>query len=189
MRVLLLEPDQEWLDERRRRGLDHKDEVWDGVLHVAPAPTSWHQRITTRLVEVLGGLARSAELEVIIETSILDPRDHDRNYRTPDLLVIRPDRLIPRGTEGPVELAIEVLSANDESRDKMPFYAARGVKELWLVDPETRAVEVYVLRGGTYFAILPDDVGRVRAPALGLELQVVDGPKLRLAWPGGSAEI
>jgi Uma2 family endonuclease len=189
MRVLLLEPDKEWLEERRRRGIDRKDEVWDGVLHVAPEPTTWHQRLATRLAEVLGPLARSRGFESIIELSILDPLGHDRNYRTPDLVVVAPDVLIRRGTEGPVELAIEVLSPNDESRDKMPFYAARGVKELWLVEPETRAIEVYVLRGGTYFAILAEPDARVRAPALGLELQVVDGPKLRITSATDSAEI
>lgn len=34
MRVLLLDPDPKWLEERRRLGHDRFDEVWDGVLHV-----------------------------------------------------------------------------------------------------------------------------------------------------------
>jgi len=188
MRAVMM-VDREWLDERRRRGIDKWDEVWDGVLHVPPEPTAEHQRVGTRLVEVLGSLARARGLEPFVQLCILDPRGHDKNYRTPDLLVVDPVYVIRRGTEGPVALAIEVLSPDDESRDKMPFYAARGVQELWLVDPDTRVVEVYTLRGGTYFAVLADRSGILRAPALDLELSVVAGPKLRVAWEGGAADI
>ena len=86
-------------------------------------------------------------------------------------------------------LAIEVLSPNDESRDKFGFYAARGVAEVWLVEPNTRALEVYVLRGSQYFISLPDANHVVHAPALDLQLAVVAGPKLRVTWAGGSAEL
>jgi Uma2 family endonuclease len=70
----------------------------------------------------------------------------------------------------------------------MPFYAKCGVGELWLVDPETRAHEVYVLRGKSYFAIADFD-GITHSPLLNLDLSLAPGPKLRLAWPAGSAEI
>jgi len=82
-----------------------------------------------------------------------------------------------------------VLSPNDESRDKFDFYAERGVGEIWIVDPQMREVEVYVLRGHKYFVSLPDANRRVHAPALDLQLTVVAGPKLRLTWVGGSAEL
>jgi Uma2 family endonuclease len=189
MRVLMLQPDRAWLDDRRRRGLDRKDEVWDGVLHVAPAPTTSHQMMTTDLVEVIGPLARLRGLRPMVESAILDPRDHDRNYRIPDLLVVAPQHLIERGTEGPVAIVIEVLSPNDESRDKFDFYAERGVGEIWIIDPQTRETEVYVLRGRKYFASLPDANHLVHAPALDLQLAVIAGPKLRVTWTGGSAEL
>jgi Uma2 family endonuclease len=188
MRAVMM-VEAEWLAERRRLGLDGMDEVWDGVLHVAPMPTSGHQLFESDLEALLRPLAKARGLEVFHMLSILDPRDHNRNYRTPDLMVVDPKHVIRRGTEGPVELAIEILSPDDESRDKMPFYAARGVKEFWLVDPDTRVVEVYVLRGGTYATIVADRTGVLRAPALDLDLTIVDGTKLRVTWTGGSAEI
>ena len=43
------------------------------------------------------------------------------------------------------------------------------------LEPETRAFEVYVLRGRAYFAIAPDSQGVVRAPMFDLMLQRVDG--------------
>jgi len=180
--------DREWLADRRRRGVDRWDEVWDGVLHVPPEPTTDHQRFEFRLAHILGPIAWARGLEPFTQVSILDPRDHERNYRTPDILVVDPKHVIRRGTEGPVELAIEVLSPDDESRDKLPFYAERGVKELWLVDPETRHIEIYLLRGKMYVIVAEDAAGIMRAPALDLELSLA-GTKLRITWASGSAEI
>jgi Uma2 family endonuclease len=98
----------------------------------------------------------------------------------PDVAVADPAHISQRGIEGRCELAIEVLSPDDESREKLPFYAQHGTQELWLVDPETRAFEAYVLRGRAYFAIAPDQQGAVRAPTFDLLLQTTEGPKLVL---------
>ena len=189
MRTLLVAPDPEWLEERRRCGIDRRDEVWDGVLHVPPEPSPHHQRIEGRLARWLSPLAEARNLECLTGIAILDPANHDKNYRVPDIIVIDPRQILRRGTEGPVIVAIEVLSPHDESREKFAFYAARGVKEVWIVDPDTRDFEVYTLRSGVYFAILPDETGRVRAPALDLTLSLGAGPVLHVAWAGGSAEI
>src|SRR5262245_25801515 len=35
------------LEQRRRRGLDRFDEMWDGVLHMAPSPLYEHQRMVS----------------------------------------------------------------------------------------------------------------------------------------------
>ena len=106
----------------------------------------------------------------------------------PDVTIIEPAHVIRPGTEGPI-VAIEILSPDDETRDKLPFYAARGVKELWIVDPDTRATEVYLLRGKSYVTVVADRSGVIRAPALDLELSVVAGPKLRIATATGATNI
>jgi hypothetical protein len=41
----MLEAPQALLDERRRLGLDRRDEMWDGVLHVVPPPKDAHQSL------------------------------------------------------------------------------------------------------------------------------------------------
>ena len=86
--------------------------------------------------------------------------------------------MLPRGLIG-AELVVEVLSPHDESREKQPFYAARGIRESWLVEPKTRAIEVYALRQGRYVRV--DEVdGVIRSPVLGIDIAVVDGPRLRI---------
>jgi len=53
MRVLMLEPPPELIEDRHRKGLDRFDEVWDGVLHMVPPPSHWHQKIERELLKVL----------------------------------------------------------------------------------------------------------------------------------------
>jgi Uma2 family endonuclease len=51
------------------------------------------------------------------------------------------------------DLIAEVLSSSTEARDrgvKFEDYAAHGVAEYWLVDPEAKTIEQYVARRGKY---------------------------------------
>jgi hypothetical protein len=52
MRALVHVRDEE-LSDRRAKGLDRWDEVWEGVLHMTPAPSYEHQRMVDSLVEFL----------------------------------------------------------------------------------------------------------------------------------------
>ena len=188
MRALMLEAPESLLDERRRLGHDRWDELWDGVLHMVPPPSSWHQRFGTRLLRCLASAAEQRGLEVSYETAVYDPAKGASDYRVPDLVFAAPDRHSERGVEGAADLIIEILSPNDESRDKLTFYARVGVQEVWLVDPNTRAVELYALRTGTYHVALPDSSGVIHSPALDVDLSTVAGPRLRIRRLGQPEE-
>jgi len=59
------------LEERRRLGHDRFDEVWEGVLHLVPFPSTRHQAIIRRLVRALEAVAErrgQATLEIFIGT-------------------------------------------------------------------------------------------------------------------------
>lgn len=49
----MLRAPEELLAERARTGVDVHDEVWEGVLHMAPPPSSGHQRAGGRLYRIL----------------------------------------------------------------------------------------------------------------------------------------
>jgi len=190
MRVVMIAPDPDWLEQRHRLGQDRFDEVWDGVLHMVPFPTAEHQEREFDLEAVLRPLAAARGWKVFHEFGLYDPSTTGHtNYRGPDIVVVDPKYLSKRGVEGRAELVVEILSPNDESREKLPFYAKHETPEVWLLDPKTRAIEVFVLRGATYFPVAPTTTSSILAPRLGLELRVVDGPKLRISWADGSAEI
>src|SRR5262249_39521975 len=74
----------------------------------------------------------------------------------PDLLFIESSRLSifgRRGVEGPPTLAVEVISPHSRTIDrktKLQLYARYGIANYWIVDPEARTVEAYVLAGDAY---------------------------------------
>jgi Uma2 family endonuclease len=189
MRALLLEPDPKWLEERRRLGHDRFDEVWDGVLHVVPSPTVEHQRFESALERVLYPIVTKHDLEIFHNLDILDRHRGDKNYRQPDIAIVSPRDLMSRGINGHAELVIEIRSPNDESYEKLPFYEQCEIPEYWIVHPVTRVFEVFSLQQGAYLKATPDANGVVHAPRFDLRLSTVAGPKLRIVWPDGSAEI
>jgi Uma2 family endonuclease len=181
MRAVVLDMPAHWLEERRRHGLDRRDEIWDGVLHMVPPPAPPHQIFAGDLEPVLKPHAKTRGLLVIRETGVYGGVD-DKNFRVPDLVVVNAAHLSKRGVERKAEIAIEILSPDDESRDKLPFYRECGVTEVWLLDPVSRAFDLRSLADGYSEAHSTSSV-------LGVELALVEGPRLRIAWLGGFAEI
>ncbi|MEP6779246.1 MAG: Uma2 family endonuclease [Gemmatimonadaceae bacterium] len=120
-------------------------ELLNGVLFMTPAPGSPHQAVATYLAALLiNALRMPGYAHVYAPGAVVKP---PRTWLEPDVLVV-PSRF-PRG--GPwVEmtehwLAVEVLSRSTESRDrnvKRDAYFQLGVREVWLVDPRKKLVEV-----------------------------------------------
>ena len=153
MRTLILEPSSAGLDEllarRRASGLDRLDEVWEGVRHMVPAPSGEHADIAQQLAVALDGLARAAGLFPAMHEVNVGVSEHD--YRVPDGGL---HRQRPRGVwHATAALAVEILSPDDESWDKLPFYARHGVDEVLIVDPRERAVHWLGLTDGAYAPI------------------------------------
>jgi Putative restriction endonuclease len=136
---------QEVLERRQRSGLDRMDEVWEGVLHLVPAPNYKHVSVEAQLHRTIGPPANRAGLEMIGQ-SILGEGEHD--FRVPDSALHRPGA---HGTWHPTAaLVIEIVSPGDESWEKLPFYAAHHVDEALIVDPAARSVHWLGLTDGEY---------------------------------------
>ena len=184
MRAVLLEVPEQMLAERRRLGLDGRDELWDGELHMAPPPGERHQRIGSDLLVALSPVVRRLGLVATYETGLFRAGD---DYRVPDLVVTRPDQRSERGAES-AELVVELRSPDDETYAKLPFYAALGVREVVVVHPDDRRVELFRLAGDRLLPVTGDAAGAVRSDVLGVQLRTGDGA-LHLAWDGGSATV
>ncbi len=137
---------QQLRERRERLGLDHYDEVWEGVLHMNPPPAVEHQYIVQQLYDLLGPLARRVGLVPLFQVfGVGEGRD---NYRVPDGGLFRSR---PHGVwQETAALAIEVLSPDDETWAKFEFYAAHEIDELLIVDPKERAVQWFALLEGKY---------------------------------------
>lgn len=153
MATVVLDPyayELDALKERRQvSGLNRLDEVWEGVLHMVPAPSFGHATIGQQLAEILGPLARAAELVPAMQEFNLG--DSEDDFRVPDGGLHRP------GAAGiwlpTAALVVEIVSPGDETWQKLPFYATHRVDEALIVDPQEHAVHWLGLAHGEYRAI------------------------------------
>lgn len=135
------------IERRRRLGLDHRDEVWEGVLHMNPPPSHEHERLLMVLARLLGPYADAAGLEMTGGVGLGEQND----YRVPDLALHRPGAAAQ--WHPTMALALEIVSPGDETWDKLPFYAAHDVDEVLIVDPQEQSVAWLGLAHGEYHSI------------------------------------
>jgi Uma2 family endonuclease len=67
------------------------------------------------------------------------------------------------------DFVVEVLSSSTEANDrgvKFVDYAAHGVAEYWIVDPDAEMIEQYVLEGEAYQLRVKTNTGTVRSVAV-----------------------
>ena len=153
MKAVFVDVPQELLDHRRHTGIDRYDEMWEGVLHMAPAPRINHQAIVAAMIMALGHAVRGRHLTVVDGINVCDPVNHHGNYRVPDVCVLDPDCPAVGDDFGRAEgvlLAAEIRSPNDETYEKLDFYAARGVVELLIVDVHLGRVQLLTLIDAAY---------------------------------------
>lgn len=189
MRALIRNVPESLIDERRRTGADRWDEMWNGVLHMAAFPSGWHQRLGTELLAILLPIAKARGLLCSYETAVHRPGHIDQDYRGPDLVFYRPEVAHERGVVGAPEVVVEILSPDDETYEKLPWYAELGTREVLVIDPDSRRVELFILRGSALLAVQPDAAGAVRSDVLGVTFARVEGPKLRVSWSQGTTEL
>lgn len=155
------------IESRRRTGADRRDELWEGDYHMNPAPRKRHAILVSQMLERLGPVARRGGLITTADFNLGVPDD----YRIPDAGLHRDASDAVYVDTAP--LVVEVLSPEDETMEKLPFYASRGVDEVVIVDPDERRVTWLALADGGY-----DEVDR---SAL-LDVDVA-GFANDIAWP------
>lgn len=134
----------EFIERRRSLGLDGYDEVWDGVYVMAPFAHSNHGVLKGELLFRLEPRARRAGLRFGDSFNLGEPD----NFRVPD---VGYHRGVPGTLYVPTAaLVLEVLSPDDETFTKFDFYAAHGVDELMVADPDARTVRSWHLVDGGY---------------------------------------
>jgi Uma2 family endonuclease len=173
MRTLVLDPAppqlQELIAQRQRTGADRHDEVWEGVYHMVPVAGIVHSLVAAQLAALLAASARANGL-VVSAAFNLGVKD---DFRVPDLGVHRDPLLVVWVPTAAI--AVEVLSPDDDTWKKLPFYAQHDVDELLIVDPAEHSVTWLALREGEY---RPSDRSEI------LDLSA-DALAERIDWPNG----
>lgn len=155
-------------------------EVLEGDLRMVPAPGYRHQRVVGRIHLVLAGKVEAKGLGEV-NIAPFDVILAEDAVVQPDVLVVLAEHLgviAPEGVRGAPDLVVEVLSPATAQRDqviKRRLYGRHGVREYWIVDPDTLTVEVSVNIGGRM-----ETLG-LFAPGDRLESQVLSGLDLAVA--------
>ena len=165
-------------------------ELIKGWIHkMSPAPRRYHQKVSFNLTLELGNWFDNNECEMY--TAPFDVRlqknkgDSDDNIETvvqPDLSVIcDKSKLDDRGCLGAPDLIVEILSpstAKKDFNDKYYLYQENGVKEYWIVNPDGKSVNIFVLVNNIYqeHSYFEDAKGIIKSPTfseLEIECQVI----------------
>lgn len=126
----------------------------------AAAPKRIHQKVSGELFLRLGIFLKGQKCQVYsapFDVRFTDGPVEDRKIRSvvqPDICVIcDPGKLDDRGCIGAPDLIVEILSPGNnkmELKNKFELYESYGVREYWIVNPESQNLMIYTLVDGKY---------------------------------------
>jgi Uma2 family endonuclease len=181
------------LEWRRRTGADQWDEMWEGVLHMAPSPNRDHQDFEFDLEDWLRRhWAKPNGCRVYHQINIAEPGAWPNNYRIPDLVLLTPARFDIDCNEyfdGGPDAVVEIYSPGDESYEKLDFYAKVGVREVWIIDRDSKRPEVFELIDDAYQLRECDAEGWVVSQVAGVEFRASKDEKLEIRLVGHSETL
>lgn len=137
-------------------------EIINGEAFMMAPPSRIHQKIVSELNRQLGNYLKEKKCEVypapfgvrLFEEDGDCPEDVDTMVEPDISVVCDPGKLDDHGCKGAPDLIIEILSPSTRRHDRMTkfnLYQRAGVREYWIVDPDSKDVQAFVLEGGRYF--------------------------------------
>jgi Uma2 family endonuclease len=157
-------------------------EIIDGEVVILAAPTSDHQWISGELFRQIANYLTGKPCKIYpapFSVRLFPKKDNsDDTVFEPDIVVIcDPDKIDKRGCNGAPDLIIEISSPSTARYDKvvkLRKYQDAGVREYWIVEPDTKIVTVSVLKGKQYIHTSYDETEE--APVSVLEGCKIDLP-------------
>jgi Uma2 family endonuclease len=146
--------------ERKRKGLDLYDEVWDGVYVMPSMPSLAHQKLVHQLDVILDSVVfRPALGEIYPGANISDRGSAWKgNYRIPDLVVVlkgSPAVHHKNHIQGGPDFLVEIESPGDDTEEKVPFYGEIGIRELLIIHRDKRMLRLLRLEKGELVLVKP----------------------------------
>jgi len=151
MAVQLNDPKIEHSDPEKLDSSDGEkwSEMWDGVYVMPTLPNDEHQEIQAHLVFALMSVGLG---KVRAGVNVADRHpDWKYNFRGPDVVVyLAGNPAVNHGSHwvGGPDLAVEIVSPDEDPRAKIDFYAAVNTRAVLVIDRDPWALELYHLAGG-----------------------------------------
>lgn len=137
---------------------DERIEIISGKVFMMATPSRIHQKITGELFRQLANFLEGKQCEVYAAPFGVRLFEQDGDSEENVDTVVEPDisvvcdrsKLDKRGCKGAPDMIVEVLSPSTLRHDrlvKLNLYQQAGVREYWIIDPENRAVQVFLQDG------------------------------------------
>jgi Uma2 family endonuclease len=147
-------------------------ELINGTIYMSPSPISNHQIILNDINVELVLFLRSQKQGKVLIAPLDVYLDESENAVQPDIIVLLNDNVKIIKKKGHIhgvpDLLVEVLSKGNNKHDlitKKDLYEKFGVKEYWVVDPETKLAIIFSLSEGKY-TLIDEKIGSIHSPLL-----------------------
>jgi Uma2 family endonuclease len=138
-------------------------ELIDDVIYMSPSPVKNHQKVLQTIFRRLSENIEDLKKGEVIVAPFDVYLDITSNAVQPDIIVIldgNPGHSLPDGHfHGVPDIIVEVLSPGNRDYDfikKKQLYERFGVKEYWIVDPDTKDTWCYALENAHYIEMSRD---------------------------------
>lgn len=137
-------------------GTNRLIEFTDGQIEFLETPTILHQRILGFLYRLIWGFVSERRLgEVFLPGTRIQLSA--TKFREPDISFVRPETSPDQRNRywRGADFVLEIVNDDSNSRDrdlikKRDDYAAAGIPEYWIVDPQEKRITVLALEGERY---------------------------------------
>ncbi len=139
-------------------------EIINGEAFIMALPSSYHQEISVAITSQLYNFLEGKQCKVypapfgvrLFERDGDSPEDVDTMVEPDISVVCDKSKIDKHGCKGAPDLIIEILSPSTRRHDrlvKLNLYQRAGVREYWIVDPDTQSVQVFLLDVGGFLHI------------------------------------
>lgn len=135
----------------------YQEETWEELLNgtviaMSPRPAVNHNRVAGRIYTVFENYLWGKKCVPFGDGTDLYLSEKDR-FVPDGMIVCDEDKVKTDGVYGAPDLVVEILSPSTARNDrgyKKDRYEEYGVPEYWIVSPNDRSIEVYLLQEGRY---------------------------------------
>jgi Uma2 family endonuclease len=168
---------------------DNRYEIIDGEAYMMSSPSVSHQAISGELFGQFWNFLKAKPCQVFaapLDVRLFPKDDNsDKTVVQPDLLVVCDGSKLAddKSCKGAPDMVIEILSPSNTSPAlllKFNHYLKSGVREYWIIVPETKEIQVHILEkeAGHYISTVhssPDALDVSVLPGLRIDFSPVWG--------------
>ena len=154
----------------------------DGEVIKMSNPSLRHQQLSRFLTAILQFWIETKNIGEVIPSPFQIRFDFRPSGRQPDIMFVSREnlhRLEKQYVDGTADLIVEIVSPESlarDTQDKFSEYEMAGVKEYWVIDPNTRTANFYGFDESGKYKMLPISAGNK------FESLVIEGLWINTDW-------